>query len=109
MPKDASGDKKMIKEAYEAGMRQALRDANVVKESSAQKILGMPSLLGAEAGSMLGLISPKTVGHDPLWESPMKRLGKGMGLGALYGGGVGLGAGAASLGVLKLLEKLKPR
>ena len=96
----------MIKQAYEQGVMAALRDAGLTKEANVE-LLARAGLLGASGGSTLGLISPEAVGHDPLWEAPHVRLGKGMGLGAMYGAGAGVAAGGTALGGKKLLELLK--
>jgi hypothetical protein len=77
------------------------------KLGGAAHTLLAPALAGAEVGGVVGSVSPKTVGHDPLWEHPALRILKGSGKGALYGGGAGLGLGAAALGGMKLVDALK--
>jgi len=101
----------MIKTAYQLGVKKALEDAGFIKESSTPRQLARQlaaaGLLGGELGGITGAVSPKFMGHDPLYEEPYKRIAKGGGLGALYGAAAGVGAGAAGLGTFALLKKLK--
>ena len=84
----------MIKEAYEAGVKQALIDAGLVKESSVLRNALLGGGLGAGLGAGSGYLSTSQSGDAA--GNALK--------GALIGGGVGAFAGAGHAGMKQVRE-----